>query len=283
MPLPFSHRAARTFVPVVLLSLFLSACVTTGGGPSNYATESFDSSTTHTRDFVASQAQPCEAARRALLSQGFFVNLSNDDQVSARKQFQPAGDVHVDVEFRVVCVPNLRQGRGSTAFATAVQDRYELKKSSNSASVGVGAIGSLSLPFSAGNDALIKVASQTVTEEEFYARFFVLLDEFLYVPPAAPPIAAPTAAPMQAPALLPALTPAQAPSFTPAASPAPEADRATAPALGSSPAPAPTPSAVSASPAPQSGPAAREELLPAAIPAPVVPDAVPVPLSPSRG
>ena len=207
-----SDRPPRRALPLALLLpallLLLSACTLGSGATRQYATESFDSTTTHARNFEATEAQTCEAARRALLSQGYFVSRAGDDQVAGRKQFQPLGDVHVDVDFRVVCVRDDRQGRGSIAFATAVQDRYELKKASSSASVGVGAIGSVSLPFNAGNDAMVKVASQTVTQDEFYTRFFVLLDEYLYVP-ATPSVApAAQAAPGQsAPLVVPTVVP----------------------------------------------------------------------------
>ena len=205
------HPGFLRALPLAALVLLLSACTLGTGRVRPDAGESFDSTTTHTRSFAATEAQTCEAARRALLSQGYFVNRAGDDQVAGRKQFQPAGEVHVDVEFRVVCARDDRRGQGSLAFATAVQDRYELKKASSSASVGVGAIGSLSLPFNAGNDAMVKVASQTVTDEEFYARFFVLLDEYLYVPPA------PAKAPVPAPALAPQAAPtSSAPAMPPA-------------------------------------------------------------------
>jgi hypothetical protein len=49
-------------------------------------------------------------------------------------------------------------------FVSAVQDRYALKKSPTSASVGVGALGSVSLPFGSNDDSLVKVASSTVTD-----------------------------------------------------------------------------------------------------------------------
>lgn len=228
--LPASSRAflARAFVLLALAGA-LSACTLGAGRARSYATESFDSTTTHTRGFAANEAQTCEAARRALLSQGYFVTRAGDEQVAGRKQFQPAGEVHLDVEVRVVCVRDERQGHGSLAFATAVQDRYELKKASNSASVGVGALGSVSLPFNAGNDAMVKVASQTVTDSEFYTRFFVLLDEYLYVPPQTPraepaaqrgaalPMVSPEpSAPVPIPALAPApATPPAAPEAVP--------------------------------------------------------------------
>lgn len=220
MSLLFDHRARRALPLALLLPvlLLLSACGTGAGGARQYPTESFDSTTTHARNFAATEAQTCEAARRALLSQGYFVNRVGDDQVAGRKQFQPAGEVHVDVDLRVVCVRDDRQGRGSIAFVTAVQDRYELKKASSSASVGVGAIGSVSLPFNAGNDAMVKVASQTVTQEEFYARFFVLLDEYLYVPatPSAQS-ATPPASGQSAPVVVPTVVPVPVTPLLPAA------------------------------------------------------------------
>ena len=185
----------RPFLPnaalALLFTLVLAGCGITSPKQVTYDPEEFDSTTTHTRSFPATQAQTCEAARRALLSQGYLVTAANADLVAGRKSFQPASEVHVEVELRVVCA---RDGGGAStiAFASALQDRYSLKKLNNSASVGVGALGSLSLPFSSSDDALVKVASETLTDERFYDRFFALLDRFL-VPeavqstPVAPP------------------------------------------------------------------------------------------------
>ncbi len=176
---PSSLRA-----PVLVLSL-LSALVLAGCGSSSrrvsYEPEEFDSTTTHTRNYAATEAQTCEAARRALLSQGYMVTAANADLVTGRKSFQPAAEVHVEVEFRVVCArEGGKSGKQSTvAFATALQDRYGIKKVNNSASVGVGAFGSLSLPFAGSDDAMVKVASETLTDERFYDRFFTLVDRFL--------------------------------------------------------------------------------------------------------
>ncbi|MGJ7604296.1 DUF2242 domain-containing protein [Variovorax sp. LT1R20] len=178
----FSSSSLRT--PVLVLGL-LSALVLAGCGSASrrvsYEPEDFDSTTTHTRNYPATEAQTCEAARRALLSQGYMVTAANADLVTGRKSFQPAAEVHVEVEFRVVCArEGGKSGKQSTvAFATALQDRYGIKKVNNSASVGVGAIGSLSLPFSGSDDAMVKVASETLTDERFYDRFFTLLDRFL--------------------------------------------------------------------------------------------------------
>ena len=144
--------------------------------------EEFGSTTTHSRSYDAAPAHACEAARRALLSQGFVIYAADADHVNGRKNFQPEPTTHVEIEFHAVCA-NDGGGRKSIAFVNALQDRYALKKSSNSASVGVGPIGSLSLPFSSSDDAMVKVASETITSGPFYDRFYVLLQRYLDADP----------------------------------------------------------------------------------------------------
>lgn len=120
----------------------------------------------------------CDAARRALLSQGYVVQRAGPEQVSARKSFQPRADEHVQIEFSIACMPNGATG-GSTAFVSAVEDRYAVKRVSASASVGVGPVGSISLPFSSSSDSLVKIASQTIPAGSFYQRFFDLVEHQL--------------------------------------------------------------------------------------------------------
>ena len=85
------------------------------------------------------------------------------------------------MEIRVVCAPDTPDGKVSLGFVTALQDVYALKKSNNSASLGVGAFGSVSLPFSSSNDAMVKVASRTISSDVFYERFFDLVKRYLVV------------------------------------------------------------------------------------------------------
>ena len=179
----------KLFVLILAASalLVLAGC---GSSPKrvSYDPEAFGSTDAHTRTFEASEAQTCEAARRALLSQGYLVTAANGELVTGKKSFQPAAEVHVELEFRVVCA-NDQGGRRkvknapsrSIAFVSALQDRYSLKKVNNSASVGVGVIGSVSLPYSSSDDSLVKVASQTVTDEQFYDRFFAIVERYLVV------------------------------------------------------------------------------------------------------
>jgi hypothetical protein len=162
----------------------LSAALLAGCSTSNRAKiepEAFGSTTTHSRNYLHPPARTCEAARRALLSQGFVITAATASQVDGRKNFQPDHDLHVVLEFHVVCAADGKGGKKSIAFVNALQDRYALKKSNNSASVGVGVIGSLSLPFSSSDDSLVRVGSETVTAASFYDRYFVLLQRFLAV------------------------------------------------------------------------------------------------------
>ncbi|QNP49442.1 DUF2242 domain-containing protein [Diaphorobacter aerolatus] len=152
--------------------------------PVAFSPADFDNTGMYTRHVAASQSRTCEAARRALLSQGYLVNTATDELVTGRKYFQPTNDIHYQVEMRVVCAVDGKNDEKTAAYASALQDRYVIKKINNSASLGVGAIGSLSLPVSATEDTLVKVGSETVSDPRFYELFFQLFDR--YVPTALP-------------------------------------------------------------------------------------------------
>ena len=157
----------------------LSACaVPTKNWPPQ---EAFSSTSTYSRLFDASPAKTCEAARRALLSQGYVINVAKDDLVLGQKSFQSDADSHSQMEIRVVCAPENKKGEITLAFVTALQDRYALKKTNTSASLGVGVLGSVSLPFSSSEDSMVKVASETISSEAFYDRFFDLVHRYLEV------------------------------------------------------------------------------------------------------
>ncbi|MDC8785546.1 DUF2242 domain-containing protein [Roseateles koreensis] len=142
-----------------------------------YQNERFQSDETFSRLFDASVDDTCEAARRTLLSQGYVITNAPGGSVNGLKRFQPDGEVHVEINFNVVCVPDGRNDKITTAYVSAQQDRYALKKSPNSASLGVSALGSISVPLSASDDSLVKVASETIPAGEFYDRFFSLMQK----------------------------------------------------------------------------------------------------------
>ena len=142
--------------------------------------EKFGSGETYSRLMPATAAQSCEAARRALLSQGYLMVNATADVMDGKKSFQPSLETHQEVLIRVVCAPEgAAQERVSLVFVTAVQDTYSLKKTNNSASLGLGGIGSVSLPFASSNEALVKVGSETISSDTFYDSFFDVVRRYL--------------------------------------------------------------------------------------------------------
>lgn len=248
----------------LVLATVLSACSTP---KPLYQMEQFDaSSSPYARPFPASATATCEAARRALLSQGYITNTTRPDAVDGSKNFQPNNDSHVVIEFHVVCADSDAGGTASVAYVNAVQDRYALKKSNTSASVGLSVLGSVSLPIGSSDDAMVKIASETIPAGVFYERFFKLVEHFLKIDPTQRGVAAAKAAakepvaPLPEPAVTPGgssmqlKTPAVAPTPAsgatavpePAAPKEPAASKETA-APASAPAPASTPTSTSAS------------------------------------
>ncbi|SEB73796.1 hypothetical protein SAMN05216178_2066 [Pseudomonas saponiphila] len=148
-----------------------------------YEHESFDDSGTFSRNYPVSDAASCEAARRALLSQGYIITSNDPKLVSGHKSFQQTGETHMEISFNVVCARDGSGDQRSTVFANALQDRYALKKVNNSASLGVGVLGSVSMPIGSTDDSMVKVASETVSSAKFYERYFALVE--LFLPPEA--------------------------------------------------------------------------------------------------
>jgi hypothetical protein len=144
-----------------------------------YEHESFDDSGTFSRNYPVSDAASCEAARRALLSQGYIITSNDPKLVSGHKSFQQTGETHLEISFNVVCAQDGSGDQRSTMFANALQDRYALKKVNNSASLGVGVLGSVSMPIGSTDDSMVKVASETVSSATFYDRYFALVELFL--------------------------------------------------------------------------------------------------------
>lgn len=226
-----------------------------------YEHENFDDSGTFSRNYPVTDKQSCEAARRALLSQGYIITSSDPKLISGHKSFQQTGETHMEISFNVVCADDGSEGHHATMFANALQDSYALKKSSNSASLGVGVLGSVSMPIGSSDDSMVKVASETVSSSKFYERFFALVESFLPAEakkaahieekpkadlgvPEAPVTPAAPAAPEPAPAAAPA--PIAEPA-TPAAEPA---EPAASQPVAAPPEPAPVTPEHSTEPAP---------------------------------
>ena len=177
--LPAPVRAAA--VALACGAILVMAGCTSAGVKTFGVQENFGSVATYSRLFDATPAQTCEASRRALLSQGYVISSSSADLVEGKNSFQPEPESHLQMLVRVVCVPEANDGKVSLGFVTAIQDTYALRKTNNSASVGVGAIGSVSLPFSSSSESLVKVGSETIAKDTFYDSFFDLVKRYLVI------------------------------------------------------------------------------------------------------
>ncbi|WP_445656950.1 DUF2242 domain-containing protein [Achromobacter sp. NCFB-sbj8-Ac1-l] len=264
--------------------------------------EDFAQNDTYSRTFPAGSTTACDAGRRALLSQGYNIDKFEGSRVTGHKNFQGDDGQHTQISFNIDCASDGAANERATVFANAVQDRYSIKRTSSSASVGVSVLGQVSMPFGASDDSLVKTASQTVSRPAFYEGFFQLLQRFLpdaqaaaapHVPPpgrgkaAAPkppadPVTTPdapadtlnpsTASGASAAGDKPAPEPARG---QPAAAPANATGASTAPASpapktdSAAPTSAPAPAAAAATPAAPSGvmPAAPAAATPATQPA----------------
>ncbi|BBP71754.1 hypothetical protein PHLH6_37580 [Pseudomonas sp. Seg1] len=272
---------------VVGLALLLTAVAGCSKDKPMYEHENFDDSGTFSRNYPVTDTASCEAARRALLSQGYIITSSDPKLVSGHKSFQQTGETHLEISFNVVCAEDASGKHHATVFANALQDRYALKKTNNSASLGVGVLGSVSMPIGSSDDSMVKVASETVTAQKFYERFFTLVEQFL---PAETKKAAhieekpktdlgvpePKAAPAN---LAPAAETAPAPAAPAVTAPAPVE---TAP-VSSEPV-APPVDATPITPAPSAEPApTTETITPPANPTNIPPPSEPIPALPANG
>ncbi|UZE09997.1 DUF2242 domain-containing protein [Pseudomonas sp. B21-053] len=278
-------------IPMRVVGLALVLAVAAGCSSKKaaiYEHENFDDSGTFSRSYPVTDAQTCEAARRALLSQGYIITSSDPKLVSGHKSFQQTGETHMEISFSVVCADDGSEGHHATMFANALQDRYALKKTNNSASLGVGVLGSVSMPIGSSDDSMVKVASETVSSAKFYERFFTLVE--LFLPAEAKKAAHIVEKPKtdlgvpEAKAAPAALAPTPAPAAEPVAAPAPApapAETVPAPAeaapVSSEPV-APPPEAAPIAPAQTSEPApATETITPPSHPDNMPPPSEPIP------
>lgn len=161
------------------VTLLLAACKTTEVPV--YQLESFNQSETYSRTYDASTTDTCLAAKKALLGQGYLMQPGSDAlHIIGNKKFQQDNEHHIEITTSVTCTPE-KKGL-SQVFANAVQDRYTLKKTNSSASVGLSVLGSLSMPVGAVDDSLVKTSSMTITSAQYYQRLFDAVSRFIADP-----------------------------------------------------------------------------------------------------
>lgn len=144
-----------------------------------YEQERFARSAPFSRDLAVAPATACQAARRALLGQGYALFVEEATRVHGRKFFRPAAGAGVEIAVTVTCLPAAAGEHHASVFVTAWQDNFMTRRNPVAASVGLPVMGSVSMPVGATEDALVKVGVETVQDADYYARFFTLLGELL--------------------------------------------------------------------------------------------------------
>ena len=166
-------------LPLSLLALLLAGCGTTTPKLTELSVingEQFEVMSPYAFQTSETKEKVCEAARKTLLSQGYQVDQKDELHVNGEKFFQPTKEHHTKLEVGLVCV---QTDEGTIVYANAKQTFFELKASSNSAGLGLAGMGSISLPWSASVDNLVKVGEETVADKSFYRRLFSLLSHNL--------------------------------------------------------------------------------------------------------
>ena len=171
------------FVPAVLhfhryalaLALIVSGC-STAQRASVYKAEAFPADAPFQYYSDREPAAACEIGQRALLSQGYQLDgaptAARSLTIRGEKYFQPTLDQATKLSITLVC---LRSSLGAVIYANAMETHFELKSRGTSAGVSVSGVGSLSLPWAADKDTLVKVGEMTVTAPAFYQRLFELI------------------------------------------------------------------------------------------------------------
>jgi hypothetical protein len=170
----------RVLLSLASLAFLLTACGSAPGDQA-YTQENFEQNQTYSRSFNTEYRLACDAGRRALLSQGYGIDKFSGDMVTGHKDFIGPDGSNMQITFNVTCAPESIGVDNAQVFASAVQDSFTLKKTSIAATVGVSLLGTISLPFSSTDDALVKTGSLTVTRPQFYSGFFDLLRQYLNV------------------------------------------------------------------------------------------------------
>ena len=146
--------------------IVLAAC---GAKPARFTQESFSIDSPYKSRLDSNATIACESARRVLLGDGYIIDTYSKENIKGRKAYLSDSDRSTFIEMNVVCVD---EPDGSMVYANGLLSTYDVKRSSGSASVGVSAFGSISLPFGQSADSMVKTSDETILDREFYRRFF---------------------------------------------------------------------------------------------------------------
>jgi hypothetical protein len=163
-----------TLVPCLLTAtLMLEGCGTTKVAQPR---ESFRAADT---PYSARIRQPskvaCWSVKRAFLAQGYMLDRATADAptLTGVKEFQTDDETNVVLRLQTSCADN---GDGtSTVYATAMREVNKLQRETQHHSAGV-AWATITVP-SGSAKVLRPLRRETVSEPEFYRRFYALVSQ----------------------------------------------------------------------------------------------------------
>jgi hypothetical protein len=151
---------------LILISLLLASC----GGPRSYAeNEEFRSDPRYHRDFQVAASPLCNAARRVLLADGYVVTEGEGQSLSGGKEFQVEEKYHAILHLYITC--DQRAG-GSILFVTATEEHFDVKTDRQSTTIGAPLVAPITFGSRSETDRQVKIRGETVTERDFYERFY---------------------------------------------------------------------------------------------------------------
>jgi hypothetical protein len=160
----------------------------------------FTADAPYSRNFSGTGDAVCWSVKRALLSQGYMLDRPNDAGVmTGSRDQQPTPKLNVTTRLQTTCADN--KNGTSIVFVTGTREENKLQKMSQTTSMGVGPA-TLTLP-SGSAKVLGTVRRETITDPNFYAQFFTLVQSFVdqerVAQASAPAVAHPAPQPSAAP------------------------------------------------------------------------------------
>lgn len=140
------------------------------------ARDSISAQAPFSKTFSGAGDTVCWSVKRALLSQGYMLDRSNESGVlTGTRDFQPNDKLNVSYHLQATCADN-RDGT-SIVFVTATREDSQLQKMKQTTSMGIGPA-TLTMP-SGSARVLGTVRRETVQDPTFYNRFFGLVQGYI--------------------------------------------------------------------------------------------------------
>ena len=171
-------RSLNTVVLAPRAALLAVAVLSSGCATRNHelARDSISAQQPFSKTFQGSGDTVCWSVKRALLSQGYMLDRSNENGVlTGTRDFQASEKLNVSYHLQTTCAEN-RDGT-SIVFLTATREDSQLQKMKQTTSVGVGPA-TLTMP-SGSARVLGTVRRETITDPSFYQKFFDLVQGYI--------------------------------------------------------------------------------------------------------